>query len=298
MPGTKISISSLFLSVALAQPPVIPLDLGNSWVYGGRAGAYTVEVTEVKEIGGERWSRLTGWPSGPVWLRQTDKGTVMARDAESEAPRVWVDLGAQPGEAFRAGVDECAGEGRIAKRPTAWSGAIGSFEDVVKVDYTSGRCADTGVASDVFLSWVGLVERSVQTIAGPVASQLLYAKLGESTVILAQDAGFGVSVRGEGTAPLVLLHLRNGRNEPLEITFPSGQQFDVAMKDENGKTVYVWSADKLFPAVVTRVRLERGEKTWAVPLTLPALPGGKYVVEAWLATNPVVYKGSVPLLIP
>jgi hypothetical protein len=294
MPGTRTFISSLFVGAALAQTPVVPLNMGNTWVYGGKAGSFTVEVAAVKDIDGQPWSYLTGWPAGPVWLYQTPSGTLLARDTEASAPRVWVDLAAAPGEPFRASVDNCVAEGRIAKRPAAWTGAIGSFEDVLRVDYTGSRCADTGVAADVFLPWVGIVERAVQTFAGPVSSQLLYARLGETTVISANHGSFGVTVNVRPGTLLALLHLRNDTFTPLDLQFNSGQQYDLVIRDKDGKTVYVWSADKGFIAALTQVKVPRGEKTWAVIAPIATLPAGKYVAEVWIATSPVLYRASVP----
>ena len=53
-----------------------------------------------------------------------------------------------------------------------------------------------GVESDLFLPYVGLVQRMVQTIAGPRAYELVYARLGEIAVVTEPEVVYAVAVVG------------------------------------------------------------------------------------------------------
>ncbi len=82
--------------------------------------------------------------------------------------------------------------------------------------------------------------------------------------------------------------------EPLELEFPSGQIYDIVVYNDRGERIYVWSADKLFPAVFVRERV-RERRIYTEDLPLP-LAAGRYVVEAFLTTNAgPIYRATMPV---
>jgi hypothetical protein len=109
-------------------------------------------------------------------------------------------------------------------------------------------------------------------------------------------------VPGPRTAELnARISLRNTLAAPVILEFPSGQDFDLALKNEKGEVVWRWSADKGFIALFRRVEFGPGERNWTakIPLTQEGkpLPAGKYVVEAELSTAGTAYKASLPFVI-
>jgi hypothetical protein len=80
--------------------------------------------------------------------------------------------------------------------------------------------------------------------------------------------------------------------EPVQLTFPSGQDTDLRVTNEKGETVNVWSRDKLFTQIFRQLRIE-GERNWVMSLSIADLPPGKYTAEGWLTTQPKQYSAVV-----
>jgi hypothetical protein len=66
------------------------------------------------------------------------------------------------------------------------------------------------------------------------------------------------------------------------LQFPTGQIYNLVIRNASGSIVYNWAADKLFPAVVQRVTL--GRREFFIDGALPNVAPGKYSAEAWLLT--------------
>jgi Intracellular proteinase inhibitor len=278
MLGIKTSTLSLLLAGALfGQVEYLPLQTGNQWVYRGAAGQFTVAVERGSAFEGRDYFLVKGFPSTPeVYLRNDGAGRVWMWDGEAKRERVWLDFTADEAP---TGVDPCNALSRVESREAKYSGPVGEFVNALRVRYTIAGCADTGVDSDLFLPYVGLVQRMVQTIAGPRAFELVYARLGEVAVITEPEVSFGVAVdRG---AKAVRLTLRNTTGVPLELNFGSSQSFDVVVRDEEGKDVWQWSSTRSFIQVLRNEQVS-GERLWVV--ALPELKAGRYSVEGWLTT--------------
>jgi hypothetical protein len=55
----------------------------------------------------------------------------------------------------------------------------------------------------------------------------------------------------------------------------------------------MWSADKLFSQVVREEQIGPGDKTWVMSFPVGQFPVGKYKIEGWLTTNPLLYSGYI-----
>lgn len=148
-----------------------------------------------------------------------------------------------------------------------------------------------------------------QATGGPSygSLDLIYARVGGVTVVSAPEVSFslaldksvyGSSPRGEIPEMSARLALRNTQPEPLELSFPSGQIYDVAIRNESGVVVYRWSDGKAFPAIFQTISFS-AEKNWPI-LLRPAdkdgkpLPPGKYTAEGYLTTaGPKSYSAAV-----
>jgi len=71
------------------------------------------------------------------------------------------------------------------------------------------------------------------------------------------------AVHEDHTQVKLLLH--NLEDQPLSLTFPSSQQFEVIIKRASGEELYRYSKGKMFSQALTSVSLQPGEtKTWEV----------------------------------
>lgn len=279
MLGTKTFTLSLLMAGALfGQVEYLPLYPGNQWVYRGAAGQFTLAVEKPVSFEGRDYFLVKGFPSTPeVYLRNDGEGRVWMWDALAKREKVWLDFQADEAP---TGVDPCNALSLVESREAKYNGPVGEFVNALRVRYTVAGCADAGIESDVFLPYVGLVQRMVQTIAGPRAYELVYARLGEIAVVTEPEVSFGVAVDRAGTS--ARLTLRNTTGTPLELNFGSGQTFDVAVRDEEGKDVWRWSEGRGF-TLALRTETVSGERLWVVKL--PVLKPGRYSVEGWLTTS-------------
>ena len=136
-----------------------------------------------------------------------------------------------------------------------------------------------------------------------LAVSLTLAATAQSGSTPAPSTSFGIAVRQVPSstptfAPAARLQVNisigHRGPEPLELEFASGQLYDIVLYNDRGERIYVWSADKIFPAVFIRERL-RERRIYTEDLPIP-LPAGRYVVEAFLTTNGAqLYRTTMPV---
>jgi len=286
--------------VSGAQPDYFPLQVGNQWTYrASRLGdAFTVEVSDTAMAGDRSYFVVQGFPTGTVWLRMADDGTLYGYSPDTGKESVWAAFGAGEGVAYPTGIAPCNSTAMVRSRSAKVDIPIGHFDTALTIEYPPANCADAGLTGESYLPYVGLVRREQTSIAGPVVYDLMYARLNYGLTDLTAPeqtftVGLGGTVFAPGAGATVRMTLRNTLPQPLSLTFPSGQRYDVAVRDDTGATVYQWSRGKLFTLLFGTLQLT-GEKTWTA--TFPAPPqAGKYTVEAWLATSPVAWRGQVSI---
>ncbi len=270
-------LSLLFTVTLAAQVEYLPLQPGNQWVYRGPAGQFTVTVDKPAAFEGRDYYLVAGFPATPrLYLRNDAEGRLWMWDAAAAREKLWLDFNAAEAP---AAVDPCNVLSRLDSREAKYTGPVGEFTNALRLRYTYAACADAGIDSDLFLPYVGLLQRTIQTIAGPRAYDLVYARLGEVTVITEPEVNFAVAV--DRSAASARLTLRNTTGAPLQLDFGSGQTFDLIVRDETGAAVWVWSDGRGFTQAL-RTEQVTGERLWLV--SLPALKPGRYTVEAWLTT--------------
>ena len=76
---------------------------------------------------------------------------------------------------------------------------------------------------------------------------------------------------------------------PVSLTFVTGQQFDLEIRDAAGRQVGLWSRGRVFPDLVRTVEI-RGEQKWTASMALPVTDGGgdplaaAYTLTGYLTT--------------
>jgi len=89
------------------------------------------------------------------------------------------------------------------------------------------------------------------------------------------------------------LKIRNEAADPVTLSFPTGQLYDLEIRDDEGDVVYHWSQGKMFARMATQLEIQF-EKDYSIVAPLAHLKPGKYVVQAWLMVDgpPRAYCGS------
>ncbi len=299
--GSRSIIIFFGAALAVAGPPdYFPLLEGNQWIYrqtGARQGdPLIVEVGPPEVLGGRAWHRLTGWPGGPAWLRVDESGALLAYDPERQREAVWAAFETPEGVPYRTEITPCNDTAVIESRNAEIRSAVGQFNYALRIVYPPANCADAGILEEYYLPYVGLLRRTVNTIAGPRTYELTYARLAGVTYVSEPALTFSLSLdRAEylidpaGPIPILTarITLRNTHLPPFPIRFASGQQFDLVLRNEKGEIVYRWSDGKAFTQALMTIELGHGEKNFVVetPLTDRAgapLPPGHYQAEAWI----------------
>jgi hypothetical protein len=91
--------------------------------------------------------------------------------------------------------------------------------------------------------------------------------------------------------------VENTGEQPLTITIPSGQEFDLVIRNEAGEEVFRWSDGKFFTQALQTIPFSPGERVYTVDVPLSdgaqPLPPGRYTVEAWISTvAPKLYQAT------
>jgi hypothetical protein len=296
---------TLFSGFALpADPDYFPLQPGYSWVYkltqGIGSDIAVIDVGPTQNFNGADYAGVNFFGRN-VWLRAKDDGTLMEYDASTKQEKAWIPFGSKVGDSFPTQMDPCTSTGKIESKSASYKGPIGEFTNALRVTYQT-QCADAGITSDTFLPYVGLVQHATTTIAGPRVYDLMYSRTG-ATEVTANQVSFSLALdapvypvsptaRRELTARMTV---RSTAPDPITLTFPSGQDFDLVFRNEKGEEVYRWSAGRGFTQIFRTLKLGPGEKNFAAIVPLDNLAPGKYIAEANLATdNPKQYVASVP----
>ncbi len=288
MRGIRTFIASTLLLTAAAalfgaEPDYFPLAVGNSWVYRVTEGripdAQVVEVSGTSAFDGRDYYRVQFF-GRLVYLRTASDGTLYEFDSDAKREKVWIAFGGETGSTFATEIDNCTKAGKIEGKALKYSGPAGSFSNALQVSFTQA-CADAGIQSETYLPYVGLVEHVVDNIAEARKYSLVYSRTGV-TEVTTQEIRFSLSI--DAASSLARLTLRNSTAVPIPLTFPSGQSYDLKIRNEKGEVVYVWSADKAFPQIFRTEAFGPGERNYVI--LFPKLPPGKFVADAFLTTSP------------
>lgn len=308
----------------------LPLAVGNSWSYAASGAilqeSFTVQVLAEQEFNGNRYFQLLGFigesASDPQpldlsqapWVRLTESGQLVEWDLRGGSERLWYEFQAPEGASWTPQLpDECVGAATMVSRRSSVAAPAGTFSPALRIEYSPANCADAGFERELFAADVGLVERTIVTIAGPRSFVLTAAQINGKRITapslslsLAIDrptyrAYLMPPVDPERGIPRLnaALTIRNTGDLPLTLTFPSGQQFDFEIRNERGEAVYRWSDGKFFTLALTQLDLSPGEQTFAVEIPLSNKPGeafapGEYTLEGWLTTiGAAAYRASV-----
>jgi hypothetical protein len=277
---------------SLSAANFFPLQKGNSWTYqmAGTPLQLIVKVGVPIALDGRDWYPLSGYAKHPVLVRY-EGDRLISRDASD--PQETQLTSFLPGDRWLAPLRECRQIGEAQGTRAKYDDTSGALE----IRYETLDCADAGTLSELFVENLGMVRRTVQTFAGPRGYELISAHLVSPSAEPSPSGRFSVSFdRAAANELTVMLRVDLNSGSTLPLTFASGQEFDIAVRDETGREVYRWSAGRSFIQAQHSITVE-GE--WAASVSIPRPEPGTYSLQAWLTTATPVpqYAATVPLVI-
>ncbi|QOY89711.1 hypothetical protein [Paludibaculum fermentans] len=260
------------LLIALACAPALlaadwlPLQTGNQWIYRGSGthaqAPLVLLVGEAREFAGHTYYQLEGLPEGTYWLRNDgDRVVQWKEDTSQDALRY--DFSRGVGEAYATNLRGLAAIATVSKAQSSLSTPAGSFSDVVSLTYTyapvrEGDFTTRNVTGEAFASGVGVLLQEFSDRNGVSAKyELVYARLGSSTVLKGPENGIQLSLNEDKTWARLQVDA-----QPSSIKI-------LRLYDETGSEVWSWtSAQKWFNV------------TGDPNVELPAMKPGQYVLTA------------------
>jgi hypothetical protein len=301
MKSPAILLFAFSASLSLQAASYLPLQTGNSWLYrlkpaGVAAGDpyRSISVGNRESLAGHEYYDVT-WFGRQVLLREDPAtGAVLAFDRASGSERPWLAPSTAEGSGFPTTIDPCSQTGTVISRNSKVATPAGEFENAVQVAYR-GPCADAGVTREVFVPEIGLVLHEETSFTGPREYELTYYRSGSRSAA-APEVAFTLALDAARYSPGAVLEarltLRSTIPQPITLEFPSGQSYDLKITDSKGEVVYLWSAGRAFTMIYRTEAFGPGEKTYGIAAPLENLNAGRYQVEAWLTTSPVLYRGT------
>ncbi len=317
MPGRRIFTISLALAcLSAAQPDYFPLHPANQWIYrvSGAGGdrLLAVEVARTAEFAGRTYSLLRGFAAGEVWVRMDDGGNLWAYFPDRNREELWYAFQKPEGEEYGTFLPGANRRAVVTSRKATYKGPTCEADHALEISYPSAEGG--GIERELFLPYIGLVQRSERTTGGARRTyDLIYSRTGGVTVLSAPELSLTLSldralyyadlmppVDPARAVPVMTarLTLRNTTGLPVELVWPSGQRYDFQVRNERGEIVWRWSEGKAFIMVYGRESFS-GERNYTELIRLGDANGqpwrqGRYVLEGWLATEPRTYAASAP----
>lgn len=290
-PFRMIPAALALVSPALQAADLFPLQPGATWEYRAESVAEPISIrvglNQLYIGDGRAYSRLIGYVAEPVWVRLNDAGDLVYLNEETNEDRLLTSFQVQRDKWFPAAFRVCEQEGETHSNAVPYHGPTGRFSRTVAVRYRSSSCADSGVENEQFAANVGMVSRSVTTIAGPVLYKLVYADTGSVQAAERRASVLRLSLHpGDDDSIRAIVRLTGDYDAAPTLAFETSQEFDLLLRDTQGAVIWRWSDGRVFaPALHHREAVSLRYEA-AVPRRLGgfSLPGGEYTVEAWLTT--------------
>ena len=295
-------------SCALFGADFFPLHEGNTWTYREpvTGQTFSVRVGQPVTIAGHLYYDLIGYTDTDLQVRiEETYGALVYWDEVRNQEILLTSFEQFEGGQWVARFRPCPeqdGQGQL--KLGNHDGPAGPIAGVLEIQYRSIGCADIGVLQEQYADHLGMLRRVVSTIAGPRTFDLIAARVGNITIDAAPQASFSVSVGPmTGAGPvLATSRLRVNSKLPLTLLFSSGQEYDFALKNSAGATLWRWSASRTFlQALHQRIVTDEWSATVEIPWPTTsggALQPGDYTVEAVVTNaNSLPFAATVPVTI-
>lgn len=291
---------------ALSAADFLPLAPGNSWTYqdGTTGSTFKVEVGATQlYTNGRVYHRLRGYTPAQLWVRINEFGNLVYWDDELQAEPMVTAFETGSGGWFEAHARECPEQGQAQEKRVTHDGPGGKWT-ALEIQYRVFACADAGDISEQFAENIGMIRRVVNTIAGPRTFNLMQARVGTQTVTVGNTGSFSTTLmpHADGATWKITLRVDVPLTIGIKVKFPTSQEFEIRVRDEEGRTVWVYSMDKLF-LQAEHERIFLG--TWSESVTVPIPPGvpeiqRAYTVDSWITSAPgePMFAATTNIIVP
>jgi hypothetical protein len=295
-------------SCALFGADFFPLQEGNTWTYREPATGQTfsVRVGQPVAIAGHQYYDLIGYTDRDLRVRiEETYGALVYWDGLRNQEILLTSFEQFEGGHWVAPLRQCPEQdGQTQLKLGNHDGPAGPVVGVLEIKYRAIGCADVGPLQEQYADHLGMLRRVVSTISGPRTFDLTAARVSNITIDAAPSASFSVSLGPTTGAGPVLATLRLHVNSklPLTLLFSSGQEYDFALKNSAGTTVWKWSASQTFlQALHQRIVADEWSATVEIPWPTTSggvLQPGDYTVEAVVTNaNSLPFAATVPVTI-
>jgi hypothetical protein len=287
-----LSLPALVFALASALPAAeaLPLDMGNYWIYRDERSGESFEIRVGQPLwlqNGRIYHQLRGYSSERVFARIDERGNLVVLNDETGTESLLTGFAENAETWWHAPNRECSQEGQTQERRVSYEGPGGRWRQAIDIRYRSANCADAGATAEIFAPNIGMLRRTVTTIAGPKTFDLVYAHIGNQIIETRDRARFSVSVdQPVGKDELqVTLRVDLGFTPFIKLFFPTSQTFDVALRNSSGGIVWSWSDGKVF---ATAMREQLIGNVWTETVIIPKPAGDltDFTIEGWLTTAP------------
>ena len=282
-------------SCALLGAEFFPLQDGNLWTYREPATGQTfsVRVGQPVTTNGKVYYKLTGYTDADLLVRVEDVyGALVYWDEARNQEILLTSFEPFEGGYWFAPFRPCPDQaGQTQVKRGNHDGPAGPLSNVLEIRYRAFGCADVGPVLEQYAERLGMLRRTQTSIAGPRTFDLISARVGGLTIDAAPAGRFSVSVGStSGLGPVTAtFRLQVHSASPLNLSFTSGQEYDFALNDSAGNTIWLWSASRTFLQALHQ-RTVTDEWSAAVEIPWPTAPGGRlqpgdYAVRAWITAG-------------
>ncbi|HEY9030853.1 MAG TPA: BsuPI-related putative proteinase inhibitor [Kangiella sp.] len=213
---------------------------------------------------GSQWVQVSNYLGRELmWLKTS--GSSISTLSQSNNPVKLINFNDPIGTNYSVNLDSCTQVATVAEKAQLMTTLAGAFNSVVRVNF-DGYCNDAGLLSAWFSYDAGLIKWKEQTIAGVVDYELEYAKLAGMNypeyegIEVSASFPAGTVMLNETDSVEAYITLTNQSGEPVELTFNSGQLFDIYLYDSNDNLVSQWSSGRMFTQAFQTITLEPGQK--------------------------------------
>ena len=295
-------------SCALLGADFFALQEGNTWTYREpvTGQTFSVRVGPLVTIAGHVYYDLVGYTGTDLLVRiEETYGALVYWDGAGNQDVLLTSFEQFEGGHWVAPFRPCPeqdGQGQL--KLGNHDGPAGPVVGVLEIQYRAIGCADVGLLQEQYADHLGMLRRVVSTIAGPRTFDLIAARVGNLTIDAAPNASFSVSLgptAGAGPVPATF-HLHVNSKLPLMLSFSSGQEYDFALKNSAGTTLWRWSASVTFlQAMHQRIVADEWSGTVDIPwptTSAGVLRPGDYTVEAVVTNaNPMPFAATASVTI-
>jgi len=295
-------------SCALLGADFFPLQDGNTWTYREpvTGQSFIVRVGPSVTTAGHVYYKLTGYADSDLLVRIEEVyGALVYWDEARNQEILLTSFEPFEGGYWFAPLRPCPDQaGQTQVKRGNHSGPSGPVSDVLEIRYRAFGCADVGPVQEQYAEHLGMLRRIQTSIAGPRTFDLISARVGNLTIDAAPTGRFSLSVGPTvGPGPVsATFRLQVNSSSPLTLSFSSGQEYDLALNDSAGNTLWTWSASRTFLQSLHQ-RTVTDEWSATVEIPWPAAPGGglqpgDYTVRASVtAASSTPFAATVPVTI-